>query len=202
MTPPKTVTDREGAGHGAGVSATSLAVVPEPPPFAVEFAALYREQHGFVWRILRHLGVPGPQLDDRVQDVFLVVYRRWDSYDPASSMRSWLYGIARRVASDQHRGDRRTQRRLQAVPEPGPEPGPEQLLARAEAADFVDQFLATLDPGRREVFVLAEVEHLSAPEIAAATGCKLNTVYSRLRVAREEFTRAIERRIRGERRVP
>ena len=202
MRTPTGVTDPPGPGHGAGVSATRLALVPEPPSIAAEFAALYREQHAFVWRILRHLGVPGPQLDDRLQDVFLVVYRRWDSFDKATSIRSWLYGIARRVAADQHRGDRRTQRRLQAVPDPGPEPGPEQLLARAEAADFVDQFLATLEPGRREVFVLAEVEHLSAPEIAAATGCKLNTVYSRLRVAREQFTEAIERRIRLERRTP
>ena len=194
-------TDRPGGGHGPPVSATRLALVPDPEPdIAPAFAAAYREQHAFVWRVLRHLGVPPAQLDDRLQDVFLVVYRRWHTFDPSSSLRSWLYGIARRVAADQHRGDRRTARRLQAVPQPHPEPGPDQLLERAEAGDFVDQFLAGLDPERREVFVLAEVEHLSAPDIAAATGVKLNTVYSRLRVARELFARAIERRVRAERR--
>lgn len=194
------VTDPPGAGHGRPVSATRLAVVPDPgPDIAPAFAAAYREQHAFVWRILRHLGVPPAQLDDRLQDVFLVVYRRWNSYDPAVSVRSWLYGIARRVAADQHRGDRRSARRLEAVPAPSPGPGPEQLMAEAQAADFVDQFLADLDAERREVFVLAEVEHMSAPEIAAATGVKLNTVYSRLRVARELFAKAVERRIRAER---
>ncbi len=191
MTSADRPTDLRGAGHGPPVSASRLALVPEPPDPGLNFAAVYREHHAFVWRILRHLGGPPAQVDDRLQDVFLVVYRRWDSYDPASSMRSWLYGIARRVAADQHRGDRRSERRLQAVPTPNPEPGPEQLLARAEAADFVDQFLAGLDEDKREVFVLAEVEHLGAPEIAAATGVKLNTLYSRLRAARYLFAGAI-----------
>lgn len=191
------------AGHGPPVSASRLALVPDPDPapaLAPAFAAAYREHHAFVWRILRHFGVAPAQLDDRLQDVFLVVHRRWHSRDPASSMRSWLYGICRRVAADQRRAERRGERRLQSVPHPDAAPSPEQALAQAEAGDFVDAFLAGLDPEKREVFVLAEVEDLSAPEIAAATGIKLNTVYSRLRVARELFARAIERRVRAERR--
>lgn len=191
-------------GHDPPVSASRLAVVPiaapAPSPDGPAFAAAYREHHSFVWRILRHLGVAPAQLDDRLQDVFLVVHRRWHSFDPASSMRSWLYGICRRVAADQRRSERRSEARLQMVAPPGSAAGPEQALAQAEAEDFVDQFLAGLDPEKREVFVLAEVEDLSAPEIAAATGIKLNTVYSRLRVARELFARAIERRVRAERR--
>lgn len=186
-------------GHGPPVSAARLAIVPAAAPeLAPAFAAAYREHHAFVWRILRHLGVAPAQLDDRLQDVFLVVYRRWDSLDPASSMRSWLYGICRRVAADHRRAERRGERRLQSVAPPSAGTGPEQALAQVEAEDFVDAFLAGLDPEKREVFVLAEVEDLSAPEIAAATGIKLNTVYSRLRVARELFARAIERRIRAE----
>ena len=192
-------------GHGPPVSASRLAIVPiaaptPSPGSAPAFAAAYREHHSFVWRILRHLGVAPAQLDDRLQDVFLVVHRRWHSFDPASSMRSWLYGICRRVAADQRRAERRGEARLQMVAPPSAAAGPEQALAQAEAEDFVDQFLAGLDPEKREVFVLAEVEDLSAPEIAAATGIKLNTVYSRLRVARELFARAIERRVRAERR--
>jgi len=176
-----------------------LALAPQPAPDA-EFAAAYREHHAFVWRILRHLGVPDLLIDDLVQDVFLVAYRRWDRFDPNSSLRSWLYGIARRVTADVRRGARRREARLAAVEAPDSPPGPEDMLAEAQAADFVDRFLAGLDDDKREVFVLAEVEHLSAPEIAAATGAKLNTVYSRLRLARALFDRAVERRIRGEER--
>jgi RNA polymerase sigma-70 factor (ECF subfamily) len=187
------VTDGQAGGHGPHVSAPRLALVPDPPPTDPGFAAAYREHHAFVWRILRHLGVPEALIDDTLQEVFLVVYRRWDRYDPESSLRSWLYGIARRVAADLRRGDRRRERRLQAVPAPTAPAGPEQALAQAEAADFVDRFLAGLDDDKREVFLLAEVEHLSAPEISAATGVKLNTVYSRLRTARARFSRAMER---------
>lgn len=190
------MTDPPGGGHRPGVPA-QLALAPQPAPDA-EFAAAYREHHAFVWRILRHLGVPDLLIDDLVQDVFLVAYRRWDRFDPTSSLRSWLYGIARRVTADVRRGARRREARLAAAPPPDSPPGPEDMLAEAQAADFVDRFLAGLDDDKREVFVLAEVEHLSAPEIAAATGAKLNTVYSRLRLARALFDRAVERRIRGE----
>ena len=192
------MTDPPGGGHRPGVPA-QLALAPQPAPDA-EFAAAYREHHAFVWRILRHLGVPDLLIDDLVQDVFLVAYRRWDRFDPNSSLRSWLYGIARRVTADVRRGARRREARLAAVEAPDSPPGPEDMLAEAQAADFVDRFLAGLDDDKREVFVLAEVEHLSAPEIAAATGAKLNTVYSRLRLARALFDRAVERRIRGEER--
>lgn len=190
------MTDPPTGGHRPRVPA-QLALAPEPAPDA-EFAAAYREHHAYVWRILRHLGVPDLLIDDLVQDVFLVAYRRWDRFDPTSSLRSWLYGIARRVTADVRRGARRREARLAAVEAPDSQPGPEDMLAEAQAADFVDRFLAGLDDDKREVFVLAEVEHLSAPEIAAATGTNLNTVYSRLRLARALFDRAVERRIRGE----
>lgn len=173
---------------------------PPDPPVAPEFAAAYREHHDFVWRILRYFGVPSASLDDKVQDVFLVAYRRWHDLDPTGSLRSWLFGIARRVAADLRRSTVRAERRLQAVPDPPPRPGPEQLVAQAEAAAFVESFLGTLDEDKRAVFMLAEIERLTAPEIAEATGAKLNTVYSRLRAARalfaaaaHEFTRAPRR---------
>jgi RNA polymerase sigma-70 factor (ECF subfamily) len=190
------VTEPPGGGHGPRVHAT-LALAPTPAPDAA-FAAAYREHHAFVWRILRHLGAPDLLIDDLLQDVFLVAYRRWDRYDPACPMRSWLYGIARRVSADVRRGARRREARLAALDAPDDPPAPDEVLAEAQAADFVDRFLAGLDDDKREVFVLAEVEHLTAPEIAAATGVKLNTVYSRLRLARALFDRAVERRIRGE----
>lgn len=162
-------------------------------PHGPEFAAVFREHHDFVWRLLRHFGVPLAAVDDKVQDVFLVVYRRWADYDPASSMRSWLYGICRRVAADLRRGAARAERRLRAVPDPAPALDPDQAVAQAEAAAFVERFLDTLDHDKREVFMLAEIEYLTAPEIAEATGAKLNTVYSRLRAARALFDRAVRR---------
>lgn len=57
----------------------------------------------------------------------------------------------------------------------------------------MNRFLAELDPKQAEVFYLAEVEGLTAPEIAAALEIKLNTVYARLRLSRERFERALRR---------
>lgn len=170
-----------------------LSAARPPAPESViapDFAAAYREHHDFVWRILRYFGVPSAALDDKVQDVFLVAYRRWADLDPTASLRSWLFGIARRVAADLRRSTVRAERRLQAVPAPTGGPGPDQVLAQAEAAAFVESFLKDLDEDKRTVFMLAEIERLTAPEIAEATGAKLNTVYSRLRAARALFDAA------------
>lgn len=169
---------------------------PQPAPGLASadvraFVPVYREHFGFVWRILRRLGVPPDQLDDATQDVFLVLHRRLAGIGAGVSLRSWLFGTARRVAADLRRGQQRMDRRLQALAIV--ERGRDELQpgAQAEAADFVQRFLARLDPDRRMVFVLADLEGMTAPEIAEALEVKLNTVYSRLRTARAEFERAV-----------
>jgi len=160
-----------------------------------EFEALYDRHHAFVWRLLRRMGVPEEALDDATQDVFVVVHRRRDDLRHDVSVRSWLYGISRRVAADVHRRHRRVQRKLEALPAPrNDDPELDDQLARSEAAQFVRRFLADVDPGHRMVFVLADVEGLSAPEIAEALELNVNTVYSRLRTTRRRFERAVERR--------
>ena len=169
----------------------------EPNPVIVDdrdFAQLYARHHAYVWRILRRLGVPDAALEDATQDVFVVVHRRRDSLDPDASVRSWLFGIARRVAADLHRGNRRLRRRLEAVPEAPPVPPLDEEVSRAEAADFVRRFLDRLDDGHRMVFVLADVEGLTAPEISDAMQIPVNTVYSCLRSTRKKFERAVSRR--------
>lgn len=176
---------------------------PSPRPLRVvdsrplSFTAVYREHAAFVRRSLRHMGVQAAGLDDVLHDVFLVVHRRLDDYDGRSSMRSWLYGVARRAAlHHQRRGVRRIRREHQA-PVPAAQAQPDDFVARREAARWVEDFVATLPPDQRAVFVLCEVEGLPAPEVAAATGVKLNTVYSRLRLARRRFEHAVEQRAEG-----
>jgi RNA polymerase sigma-70 factor (ECF subfamily) len=165
--------------------------VVEPDP---EFANLYHRHHGFVWRILRRLGVPPGTLDDAAQEVFVVVHRRRQDLRADASMRSWLFGIARRVAADTHRGKARRDRKHDALPAPADDPPLDDALARSEAAEFVRTFLDRLDEGHRMVFALSDIEGMTAPEIAEALDLKLNTVYSRLRKARLDFERAVARR--------
>jgi RNA polymerase sigma-70 factor (ECF subfamily) len=162
-------------------------------PEADSFRALYRAQFGFVWRVLARLGVHPASLDDAAQEVFVVVYRHRHRYDPATPIRSWLYGIARRVGADVRRGGRRLDRKLRAMPAPVAVPSdPVEAMRRREAEAIVEAFLATLDEDTRMVFVLVEIEGMTAPEVEVALGVKLNTVYSRLRRARAAFARVVE----------
>lgn len=149
-----------------------------------EFAQVYRRELGFVWRVLRYHGVPPEAVEDAVQEVFMVVHRRWEDRDPERSLRSWLFGIARRTASTQRRGASRRQRKLAAVPDPEPEARLDQRAADREDLRELAEVLAAMDHKLAAVFTLADIEGMSAPEIAAELGANLNTVYWRLRKAR------------------
>jgi RNA polymerase sigma-70 factor (ECF subfamily) len=153
---------------------------------------VYEQLFDFVWRSLRRLGVPRAGIDDAVQDVFVVVHRRLAAFEARSSLRTWVFGIALRVARD-HR--RRARRKGGHAPLdariPDEAPGPAESLARSEAVRELDRILGGLDEDKRAVFVLVEIEEMSAPEAAVALGANVNTVYSRLRAARREVLAAL-----------
>jgi RNA polymerase sigma-70 factor (ECF subfamily) len=163
---------------------------------AETFESLYREHFAFVWRTLRRFGVADAHLEDTAQEVFLVAHRRDGAWADWSSPRAWLFGVARRVAADHRRGRDRHARKLAALPEldgPSlPPPSLEDHLDEHERLRAVIEAIAALSPDRRTVYVLAELEGLSAPEIAQACEIKLNTVYSRLRRAREDVAASLD----------
>ncbi len=171
--------------------------MPQPGPRDAQpldaFEALYRRQLGFVWRMLRYHGVPAAGIEDAVQDVFVIVHRRWSDWDVAVSERSWLFGIVRRVASNHHRGESRHARRRLVAPAPSGPRAVEDQVAERELLDALEQTLAALDEPTRTVYVLAEIEGLSAPEIVELVGGKLNTIYWRLRVARAKVAERMAR---------
>lgn len=185
----------------------SLTAVPSPSPSPTpasstsaqarpsSLAEVYRDHADFVIRSTRHLGVPDAHVEDIVHDVFLVVHRRLADFDGRGTMRSWLYGITRRIVMDRQRSFARSRAREAKAPEPSAGPGPEEDVARRELAAHAQAAMAELDDDQRLVLVLADVEGLSAPEIAQAHGIKLNTVYSRLRLGRRKFERALAGRL-------
>ncbi len=173
------------------------AVLREEPDTLVglRFDQAYRESFAFVYRCVRRLGVDAPSVDDVVQDVFVVVHRRWADFDPRLSLRGWVYGIILRVVQEHRRSTRRRARLLEpesgdALPvQPGPESaGPERQLAQQRALSQLGRLLDALDEPKREVLVLSELEQMTAPEIAQALGANLNTIYSRLASARKQFS--------------
>lgn len=155
---------------------------------------LYRDQLEFVWRTCRYLGVKPADAEDVAHEVFIVVQRRFADYDPEQSARAWLAGITRRVVMHHHRSTFRAERKklVELLP-PDSRPAPDAAVSRHEAATLLQAFLDGLEPSKREVFVLSELEGLSAPEIARALECNLNTVYSRIRVVRQAFEKRVAR---------
>lgn len=153
---------------------------------------IYAEEFSYVWHSLRRLGTHAADLEDAVHDVFVVVHRRLGDYDPGRPLRPWLFGIVYRVASERRRragtpavsGDG-----LLAAPDGGPTA--EALVAAAQARAVVQRALQALPLDQRAVMIMHDLEGHSAPEVAEALGVPLNTVYSRLRLAREKFAATV-----------
>jgi RNA polymerase sigma-70 factor, ECF subfamily len=174
------------------------AATPEP----LVFDSVYARHFRAIWRTLRRLGVRDAQLDDAAQDVFIVVYRKLAEFD-GRSLRGWLYAIALRVASDYRRDAARRSSLALGDLVADAALGPARITERNESIALLHTLLDQLDVAKRTVFVLGELEQLSAPEIAEALGVNLNTVYARLRAARIQFDAALTRhRLRTERSAP
>lgn len=167
---------------------------------APTFEAVYDGHFEFVSKMLRRLGVPDHALDDALQDLFVVVHRRLGEFEGRSSLKTWLARIAVHVAAD-HRRSRRRKGQCEPLEESVADRRADPFAAaqQTESVDRLYRILARLEESHREVFVLAELEQMTAPEIAEALELKLNTVYSRLRAARQRFDAALEADERGDR---
>jgi RNA polymerase sigma-70 factor (ECF subfamily) len=134
-------------------------------------------------------------LDDAAQDVFVVVHRRLPTFEWRSTVRTWLYGIVRNVASNRRRSLARKGETtsLQSEP-PALDPDPHETAQEREAAFFMWHFIEGLDEKKRDLFVLCLLEELSVPEAAEVLTLPLNTAYTRLRRVRAEFRRALAER--------
>ncbi len=174
-------------------SMTAASLVESAPTFE----AIFREHAPYVWRALRRLGVRDVDLEDICQDVFLVVHRRLDTFHGGSAVRTWLYGICIRTASDYRRRPHRHRESPAGddLPDVSAPPDQEDLAIRSQARDRLDDALDALDDAKRAVFVLYEIEGLLMPDVAEAVGCPLQTAYSRLHAARKIVTDLL---LRGE----
>lgn len=175
MSPPSTGIGR--AGDSPGVDPRG-------------FAELYTEHAAFVWRASVWLGVPAAHLDDAVQEVFLVAHRRLADFEGKSSMRTWLFGVARRIAFRFRRTQSRARRKVEALVDTAPtEIDLEHWYAHREASHRVLRFIEDLEPDQRIAFVLSDVEGFTRPELGAALGLNENTAWARVRSARAKLAR-------------
>ncbi len=163
--------------------------MPRPRPAAATptMEGLYRAHYGFVWQAVRRFGVVPALTDDAVQDTFVTAFRRFDELAPPTA-KAWLYGIARRVASNYRRADFRAVRRRAALAASTGKPT--DTAASPEIVIVFDRFLRSLDPVDRELFVLSEIEGMTGPEAANALSLNTSTTYSRVQVLRRRFHEA------------
>lgn len=191
------MTETAGLPQSLGVQP---ARAPGPDPIAPSFAAIFEAEVGYVHHTLLRLGVRGADVEDVTHDVFVAVHESLPRFDPRRPLRPWLFGVAFRVASDH----RRLARHRREIGDDDPDavdaaPPADEQLAAAEIRALVLRALDTLDLDRRAALVMHDLDGCSAPEIAEALAVPLNTVYSRIRLARADFKAAVRRlRARGE----
>ncbi len=168
---------------------------PDPHPAPLlgidprELRGLITDHGRFVAGLLRSRAVPGADIDDATQEVFVVVARRYAERPRDAGIRSWLYSIAVRIASQRRRSHLRLVAREAVGLATSHIPDPEQQLGARDRLRRVESFMQSLPLAQREAFTLCMVEGMTVPEVAALSGTNLNTLYTRVRTTRRAFLR-------------
>lgn len=162
------------------------------PEQRLDAGELFRRHAVYVARFLWRLGARGPEVDDLVQEVFVVAHRRGGFVPERAKATTWLAEIAVRVASAHRRKNKRSRDEVELEEKldlTSAEPDASSATETKERLDRVQRALDALDVHQRAVFVLFELEGESCEEIARGLGVPLGTVHSRLHAARKNFTR-------------
>ena len=164
---------------------------------AAEFREIYETYFEFVWCSLRRLGVREADMMDLTQKVFLTVHVGLAEFEGRSQIRTWMFGICRRIASDYRRS---APIRREIVTDAaamdlqrGDQDGPLVGTESRQRAAVAETILNRLPEPQRVVFVLFELEEMSGEDIAALLNISVGTVRSRLRLARDRFRREVKR---------
>lgn len=180
--------------QSAGVMEGALALELPRLVAVPDLADIYQAEFPYVWRTLRRLGLRGRDIEDGVQDVFVVVHRRLADFDPERPIRPWLFGIAYRIViKGMRRVGTRAERLVGDVDAIGMDAPADEQIEEGQRRALVLAALERLEPERRAVLVMHDMDGHGAPEIAQALEIPVNTVYSRLRLARKDFVAAIGR---------
>ncbi len=176
---------KTGAGDSAGARSR------------ISFRDVYDRTFSFVLRAAKRLGVDDRDLDDVTQEVFLTVYRRLSDFEGRSSVKTWVSSILGKLVQNYRRSKRRKGGVTPQAPEIDPEEIPDAstdpwaLAQRADARQVLHKLLGQLSKDKALVFVMVELEGMTAVEVAKLMKANIDTTYSRLRVARREFSVAL-----------
>jgi len=166
---------------------------------------LYRQHARAIVRWAEHLGGPGIDGDEVVQDVFLVANRRWAEFRGDAQPRTWLFRITAGIVANQRRSLRR--RRLWtrlghmlSPLSPAPSPAPDEGIGWRHAERRFHACLEGLSEQYRQVLVLFEMDELSTEDIARLIGRPPTTVRVWLHRARAQFEKRWQASLEAEER--
>lgn len=162
----------------------------------LDVATVHDAHANFVWLTLQRHGVRDADLEDMLQEVFVIVHRKLHTFDGSSRVTTWLFGICTRVAAAHRRRayvrqEQPTERTAETVVDPGVAPDAAAEIREGRAR--LEAILAEMDVEKRAVFVMFELEELPCEAIATIVGVPVGTVYSRLFAARKVFEKALTR---------
>lgn len=152
-----------------------------------EFRALFEAEFDFVCRSLRRLGVRDADVHDVAQELFVTVNGALPTYERSRPLRPWLFAFAARFAANYRRLGWHD---ADVLSEDAPLPSP-RLAEKLTARVLVARGLDALDFDKRVALVMHDLEGIPAPEIAQELDVPLNTVYSRVRLARVGFKKRL-----------
>jgi RNA polymerase sigma-70 factor (ECF subfamily) len=161
----------------------------------LDLLSIHEENADFVWRMLQRMGVRDGDIEDQLQEVFVVVHHRLHTFDGSARMTTWLFGICARVAAAyRRRAHRRREEVVADVPEGDMERGsPEDAVIAQQARTRLLGILDLMDLEKRAIFVMFELDEVPCEAIAEILAVPVGTVHSRLHAARKDFQTALTR---------
>lgn len=141
-------------------------------------------------RFLARATAGAHDVDDLVHATFLAAAESAGRYDGRASCRPWLIGIAAQLLRRRRQASGRFFTFLSSFV--GTRAGNADPRTTLQARSDVERALIALAEPKRIAFLMAEVEGLTCPEIAAALGIPIGTVWTRLHAARRELRRTLE----------
>lgn len=176
-----------------------LRVVHSAPPVPTADSACLKafdDELDYIFATLQRLGAAPAEIEDLVQEVFLVLHRNWSSVDTTRPMRPYLFGVAFRIVCA-HRRRRGREIPFADVDAADAAAGPESLLQSKEAIGVLVAALEGVPMARRAVVIMHELDEIPIVDIARTLSISRFGAYARLRKGRKELEAAVWKLLRG-----
>ena len=171
----------------------SVPLLPTPRSACLD---TFERELDYIFATLQRLGASPHEIEDLVQEIFVVLHRNWAELDTDRPLRPYLFGVAYRILCAHHR------RRAREIPYPDLDvldgaPSPESSLQGKQAIELLSAALAELPLARRAVVVMHDLDEMPMVDIARGLSITRFGAYARLRKGRKELAAAVRRRSRG-----